>query len=124
MISKKNRAAVRLPANAVLNCDDRKKFSAFVALLVQVNKRINPEEYAAPARARSKRKTKECNLENLYKKGSQSPTSLKLRRTGCGPSLLLTTALSLWKHFKLCSIGKTDDRHYRITSFSGCFSNY
>lgn len=77
MIIKKNRAVSRLPASAVLNCEDRKKFSAFVALMVAVNKRINPDEYAVAAKTRSKKKTKECNLENLYKKGSQN----------CGPIL-------------------------------------
>lgn len=115
MISKKNRAAVRLPVSNVLNCDDRKKFSAFVALLVQVNKRINPEEYSAPARVRAKKKTKECNLENLYKEGSQSR----------GPCLLLMLdALSfIFDLYKIRSIGKAYDRYRSIISFSGCFSN-
>ena len=95
MIIKKNRAVSRLPASAILNCDDRKKFAAFVGLLVQINKRINPstqelrrtrpEEYAAPTRTRSKKKTKECNLESLYKKGSQNR----------GPCFLSNNFLSL-----------------------------
>jgi hypothetical protein len=42
MMIKKNRAVSRLPASAVINCDDRKKYAAFVGLLVQINKRINP----------------------------------------------------------------------------------
>jgi hypothetical protein len=96
MFTKKNRAIVRIPSNAILNCDDRKKFSAIVALLVQVNKRINPtqelrrtgpDEYAAPARIRSKKKTKECTLENLYKEGSQN----------CGPLLFLIKRLVFYK---------------------------
>jgi|GEM_PF-4616125 hypothetical protein len=71
MISKKNRAVSRLPISAVLNCDDRKKFAAFVGLLVQINKRINPEEYAVTERTRSK-KTKKIDLERTYKEGSQN----------------------------------------------------
>jgi hypothetical protein len=68
MILKKNRAVSHLPVSTVLNCDDRKKFSAFVGLLVQVNKHINPDEYLAAARARIKKKTKKGNLEYFYKK--------------------------------------------------------
>ncbi len=107
MLSRKNRAAANRipPISAMLNCDDRKKFSTFVELLVQINKRINPEEYAVPARSRSKKKTKECNLENLYKKGSQSS----------GPCLILIAhALSLLQYFKHLICDKAYDRHRGI----------
>lgn len=98
---KKNRAAIRIPASAVLNSDDRKKFSVFVALLVQVNKRINPDEYAVPAKARAKKKTKECDLEKLHKEGSQNR----------GPCLLfiIHTLSCIFDYFKICSIGKAYD---------------
>lgn len=115
MISKKNRAAVRLPASAVLNCDDRKKFSAFVALLVQVNKRINPDEYPATATHRTRtKKTKKSDLSKYCGEDSQK----------CGSSFLLTTALSLWKLFKICSSGTADDRHHSITSYTRFIQNY
>lgn len=104
MMIKKNRAVSRLPASAVLNCDDRKKFAAFVGLLVQINKRINPEEYAAPTRTRSK-KTKKIDLGKSWREGSQS----------CGPLLfLITHALSLLLHLKYLSSGKANDRYSSI----------
>lgn len=115
MIVKKNRAISRLPASAILNCEDRKKFSAFVALIVAVNKRINPDEYIAPRRARSKKKIIECNLENLYKEGSQKS----------GPCLLLIThALSLLQLFKNLSSGKAYDRYRSINSQPEFIPNY
>ncbi len=116
MIIKKNRTANRIPpVSAFLNCEDRKKFSAFVALMVAVNKRINPDEYAAPARTRSKKKTRECNLENLYKEGSQNR----------GPLLfLITHALSLLLHLKCLSSGKTNDRYSSITPQPRFIPNY
>ena len=79
---KKNRAAIRIPPSAVLNCDDRKKFSAFVALLVQINKRINPDDYSVPTRTRSK-KTKKIDLGKPCREGSQNS----------GPCLLLTNRI-------------------------------
>jgi len=106
MIIKKNRAVSRLPASAVLNCDDRKKFAAFVGLLVQINKRINPstqelrrtrpEEYTAPTRTRSK-KTKKIDLGKPCREGSQK----------CGPLLfLITHTLSLLLHINISALVK------------------
>ena len=114
MISKKNRAAIGIPPNAVLNCDDRKKFSAFVALLVQVNKRINPEEYTVAKNTRSK-KTKKSDLNKSCGEGSQYR----------GPLLfLIMHALSLWELFKYFSSGIADDRHRSFTSSPRFISNY
>ncbi len=114
MIIKKNRAVSRLPESAVLNCDDRKKFAAFVGLLVQINKRINPEEYAVTARTRSK-KTKKIDLGKLYNEGSQN----------CGPLLfLITHALSLLLHLKYLNSGKANDRYSSIISQPRFISNY
>ena len=117
MLSRKNRAANRiLPVSAFLNCEDRKKFSAFVALMVAVNKRINPDEYAAPARMRSKKKTKECKLENLYKEGSQSG----------GPCLLLIiyALLCILDRKKIFIMVNAYDRYSSFTSSSRFIPNY
>lgn len=115
MIIKKNRAVSRLPASAVLNCDDRKKFSAFVALLVQVNKRINPEEYTVAKNTRSK-KTKKSDLSKSYKEGSQYR----------GPLLFLNMyALSfIIDRYRTFSMVNSYDRYSGFTSLSRHISNY
>ncbi len=125
MISKKNRAVSRLPISAILNCDDRKKFAAFVGLLVQINKRINPEEYTVTTRTRSK-KTKKIDLEKTYKEGSQKcgplPSSPRLRRTCL--LLIIDTLSCIFNYFKICSIGKAYDRYSSITPQPRFIPNY
>ena len=81
MLLRNRRAVVRPPANPVLNNNDRKKFSAFVALLVQIDRRIS-----ATGKETNKvklRKAKDA-LIGQYKKGSQCR----------GPFLLLINTLS------------------------------
>jgi hypothetical protein len=112
MIEKKNRTTTHVPMNAVLNCDDRKKFSAFVALLVQINKRINADEYADIRNCSKKAK----------RKGSQNgePLQFDLRQA----FFLISYALSLMQHFKLHNLIPHYDRHRCITSLTRFVPNY
>ncbi len=73
MMLRNKRAVVRPPANPVLNINDRKKFSAFVALLIQIDKRIsvNDKKTNKP----KLRKAKDALL-GQYKKGSQQLRAL------------------------------------------------
>lgn len=76
MLLRNRRAAIRPPANPVLNNNDRKKFSAFVALLVQIDRRIS-----ATGKETNKAKLRKAKdaLIGQYKKGSQprGPVFLK-----------------------------------------------
>lgn len=115
MLRRNRRAAIRPPANHVLNSNDNRKFSAFVALLVQIDRRIS-----APGKETNKAKLRKAKdaLLGQYKKGSQAPTSLKLRRTGCEPFLLLLNTLScMLDRFIFNTWACIYDRYSSSTSF-------
>ncbi len=108
MIVKKNRV-INIPT---FNCDDRKKFSAFVALLVQIDKCINADTHAETSKTRTKKAKK-----------ARKPCG-PLRLSSGQAFLLPITALSLWELFKICSIGKAYDRYSSIITSPGFIPNY
>lgn len=113
MIIKKNRAVSRLPISAAINYDDYKKFSAFVALLVQIDKRINMD--ATTKKTRSKKATKSA-LSKSCREGSQYREPLLF---------LITHALSfIFDRYKIHNLVNQYDRYNSTSSFSGCLSNY
>jgi hypothetical protein len=73
MLLRNKRAVVRVKVNPVLNSNDRKKFSAFVALLVQIDKRISTS--CKTTNKAKLRKAKDALL-GQYKKGSQQRRAL------------------------------------------------
>ena len=95
MMLRNKRAVVRPPANPVLNINDRKKFYAFVALLVQIDKHNNPSTRelrrtrtnVKETKARDPTKAKDALL-GQYRRGSQSR----------GP-IFLKQLLYSYKHF-------------------------
>lgn len=104
MMLRNRRAAIRPPANPVLNINDRRKFSAFIALLVQIDKRISASG-KAPNKAKL-RKAKDALL-GQYKKGSQPR----------GPFLFLKNKLSFIFDILILSLVNAYDRYSRSTSF-------
>lgn len=104
MLRRNRRATIRPPANPVLNINDRKKFSAFVALLVQIDRRIN-----ASGKETNKAKLRKAKdaLLGQYKKGSQFR----------GPFILFINELSCILDLLILSLGNAYDRYRSSTSF-------
>jgi hypothetical protein len=92
MLLRNKRAVVRVSADPVLNINDRKKFSAFVALLVQIDKRINAN--GKETNKAKLKKAKDALLEQ-DRKGSQPSNFTKAMKDGRRePFLLLLNTLS------------------------------
>ena len=99
---KKYKVVTPIHSNSVLNHDDRTKFAAFVALLVQVNKRVNPasrqvrrasqQEEPVIKKTRAKRKIKEGSLENCYNEGSLNRGPLFYWPQACALTFSYSTA--------------------------------
>jgi hypothetical protein len=105
MMLRNKRAVIRAPGNPVLNINDRKKFSAFVALLVQIDKRINAN--GKTANKAKLKKTKDALL-GQYIKGSQSR----------GPFLLFIITLScMFDRFIINIKAYINDRYSSSSSF-------
>ena len=116
MMLKNKRAAVRVNANPVFNINDRKKVAAFMALLIQIDRRIN-----ANGKATNKAKLKKAKdaLLEQDRKGSQPSNFTKAMKNGRRePFLLLLNTLScildqFINNFKACIY----DRYSSSTSF-------
>lgn len=95
MLLKKKRTAAKFPTSAALNCDDRKKFAAFVSLLIQIDKRINADAYTHENKKITSKK---------MKKGSP-PCGPLLFKLGQASLLWLTTLSLFQQHNRTYSLG-------------------
>lgn len=119
----KKRKIVSISINTPANLNDNKRLAAYVALLAQVNKRVHADCLDGK---RCKKKIK-IKLECRFKKGSRTPPSPRLWRTGRGPlSYLKPHSISLhlindhlsciFNSYKILPMVKINDRFNSLAS--------